>query len=294
MRPSTAALALALFAFLSATAASQNSGPPELIPRELAEALLAVGGPGRTPTILVGTLPPTVESKIVLPAGATVVGGMTSSVGSAVGILLLDGPLNSVSQQVHSDLLKAGWEPQESRANMFMATSFIDAPSTQARAMIGNEGSYCGRGGTLGVRFDPRGYSQTRLTVTSMAINQCAQMREMMRGAGMGMERGKARPVLVNPAGARTQEGSCPNYNSGMGDRGTDLISQLSPQDILAHYAKQMADSGWTAGPSSAFGFWTRTDTSGMVYEYQISVQTYANMPMCRKVIGDLNGRTPR
>jgi hypothetical protein len=123
-------------------------------------------------------------------------------------------------------------------------------------------------------------------------------MRDMMFGQrssmpGMpGMD--QRAPTLVNPAAAQNQAGICPGYNMGMIAQGTDLASQLTPQVILAHYAKQLADSGWKAGPPSASSYWTRTDTSGVAYEYQITVQAYPDVPMCRKVVVDLNGRTPR
>lgn len=299
MRNVLSAVTLSVTFAISAGAQETLGRSPEMIPRDLVEALFSAQQPtGRPPTFLVGSLPPTLEAKVAFPKGAKVLGGLSDgTMGYSVGVLLLDGPLNSVVDKVHTDLVAAGWSTDDPTVQQrLMRGDFVDAPSPQRRPLSGAPEMYCGRGGTLRLRFDPQGMAQTRLTVISSAVNQCAQMREaMMRSASIGgMSREPKRPVLVNPVGARNQDGICPEYNYGMGDRSQGLTTQLSSQELLAHYGKQLADSGWKSGGESVSAFWTRTDSTGMVYEYKITVQSYAGLPACRKVNGDLNGRTPR
>jgi hypothetical protein len=75
-----------------------------------------------------------------------------------------------------------------------------------------------------------------------------------------------------------------------MGDRKTSLGSQLPPSDILGHYAKQLADSGWKQTGTTVAAIFQRPDTSGMIHEYQIVVHGPTTGPGCRSVRTDLNG----
>lgn len=289
------AVALSLSLVLAASLAGQSAPPPEMIPRSLAEGLLNLanfGQGGRGSRIVVGTLPQTVESKIVLPANAKILGGMTADMMS-VGILILEGPLNAVADQFQKDLIGRGWEIEDQAPMRLYGNEFIDAPTTQRRAIAGASDTYCGRAGTLMTKFEPEGFSQTRLTITSLATNRCAQMRDMMMQHGSRMGQQPQRPTLVNPSAARNQQGLCPGYNMGMGGQGTELNSQMTPIEILSHYAKQLTDAGWRESGSGATGTWSKADSTGTVTEYQISVRTSAQSPMCRKVDSELRARTP-
>jgi hypothetical protein len=294
---STPFIAASLSLLLAAPSAGQGNQSNELIPRTLVEAIFSAqnfgAGVGRSPTIVVGTLPPTVQSKIVLPGNAKVLGGITMEQMS-IGIVVLEGPLNSVAESFQKDLLKNGWEVEDQGPMRFYGNEFIDAPSAQRRPIAGASDTYCGRGGTLMVKFDPDGFSQTRATITSLGFNRCSQMRDMMLRGGPGrMDRGAQRPTLVNPAGARNQQGICPNYNMGMGGQGTELNSNMTAQEIFAHYAKQLMDAGWKDAGSGHTGTWIKTDSTGTVTEYQISVRSSAASPLCRKVDAELRARTP-
>jgi hypothetical protein len=277
----------------AASASAQASASDELIPRKLVESLFAVspyGSPGR-PEFVVGTLPPTVQSKIVLPPNAKILGGMNTG-DMAVGVIVLDGPLTTAADLFTKEILKSGWEVMDQSSRMFFGEDFIDAPTVQRRAVAGAPEIYCGRAGTLTTKYDPEGFAQTRVTITSMGVNRCAQMRDAMLGSRMGMRSEPNRPRLVNPGGARNQQAFCPSYNMGMGGRGTELSSQMTPQDILAHYAKQMADSGWKQNGTGVSASWTKTDTAGVVTEYQVTVRTASENPMCRKVDSELRARS--
>lgn len=287
----------ALLSSMAGAVGAQAGPPSELIPRALVEGLLSSvygGTNARPPEIVVGALPPAIQSKLILPSDARVLGGMIG-VNSSTAIVMLSGPLNSVGDAFSKGLLANGWEVMDQAPMRFYGSEFIDAPSGQRRTVSGAPETYCGKAGTMMVRYEPDGFTQTRVILTTYGVNRCAEMRDMMLRSRMSMGGAREnRPTLVNPGAARNQQGICPSYNSGFGGQGTELSSAMSPQDILAHYAKQLADSGWKSAGTGVTAAWTRTDTSGVVSEYQITVRDYPLVPVCRKVESELRARVGR
>lgn len=263
----------------------------ETVPRALAEALLARTGYGMDrPQISVGELPPSIAPKVKLPSGTKILGGMTFSQG-ALAVVSVDGTLNSAAEAFHKDLLAQGWEIPVDDPMSFMRNEFIDPPSSDRRVTRnGMPDMYCGKAGTLNVSYQPDGIQRTQVTIGSTAVNQCAVQRDMMFRSSMGgMNRDQTRPKLVNHPAARNSPGSCQNYNMGMGDRRSDLGSQLAPSEILSHYTKQLADSGWTQIGSTVAAVFQKRDTSGTLMEYQLLVHAPGNGPGCRSVRSDFN-----
>jgi hypothetical protein len=262
-----------------------------MIPRDLAEALIARSGYGmERPQITVGELPATLGAKIKLPPGARILGGLTFSQGN-VGVITLDGTLNAVAESFHKDLLAQGWEVPVDDPFAFMRNEFIDPPSNDRRiTRNGTPDMYCGKAGTLNVSYQPDGIQRTQVTIGSLGVNQCAERANMMFRTRMGMGSEPTRPKLMNHPGARNSPGACPEYNMGMGDRRSALGSALAPSEILAHYAKQLADSGWTQIGNTVAAVLQKRDTSGTVLEYQLLVHAPANGAGCRSVRTDLNG----
>jgi hypothetical protein len=267
-----------------------------MIPRDLAEALLARTGYGMDrPQIVIGELPPTLAPKVKLPSGARVLGGMTYAQG-ALAVVSVDGTLNSVADSFHKDLLAQGWELPVDDFMSFARSEFIDpASSGRPQTRNGMPNMYCGRAGTLNVSYQLEGIQRTQVTIGSNAVNQCAERREMMfRGGMAGIGGGDARPKLVNHPAARNSPGMCAEYNMGMGDRRTDLGSQMAPAEILSHYTKQLVDSGWAQVGSSAAAIFQKRDSTGSLLEYQLLVHAPGNGPGCRSVRTDLNGTSRR
>lgn len=286
---------LMLSAASSLAMAQANRDP--LIPRELVEALVSAASYERPrPEIFVGVFPPALVPKVTLPASARILGGMNvqggrSGANGVVGIFIVDGTLNSAADAFHRSLLAQGWEaPVEDPMMGFMRSEFIDPPSNDRRiADNGLPEMYCGRAGTLNVSYQPDGLQRTQVTLTTSNVNQCAVNRDMMFRTRLGMGEEPKRPKLVNLPNARNSPGSCQNYNMGMGDRKTDLGSQLPPADILAHYAKQLADSGWSQIGTSVAAIFQKRDTTGSLLEYQLLVHSPSNGAGCRSVRSDLN-----
>jgi hypothetical protein len=282
-----ASLLLAVPSVVAAQAGSRD----QLVPRQLAEALIGLNEGFRSarPELIVGALPPVLAGMVRLPGGSTVLGGMVSG-GGTTGVIILDGPLNSVAGQFHRDLLSQGWEmPPEMDVS---SSEFIDPPSSDRRiAAAGWPEMYCGRaGGTLSVQYQPDGFQRTQITLTRMAVNRCAEMREVLRLQSTGLGQEPARPKLLNHPDARNSPGACPEYMS-MGDRSTSLGSQLPVVDILSHYTKQLADSGWTQiGNTVSAVFQKRDAIYSLLLEYQITIYAPSTGGGCRRVRTDLNG----
>jgi hypothetical protein len=276
---------------LTTPAIAQAQG--ELVPKALAEALLSSRGEGKT-SIVVGALPPSLQPKLALPADAKVMGG-TDSQSGASAIILLDGPLNAAAERFHAEVIKRGWEPEDQGPQRF-GGDFIDAPVGQRRPVSGGRpDTYCGRAGTLLVRYEPDGFAQTRVIVATTGDNRCAMMRDaMLSSRSMGPEGRMRAPILINPPQARLQDygSACSGqFNSTSGGPGALLSSTISPAEILAHYAKQLADSGWKESGSGVSASWSRADSAGSVREYQITITTTSANPMCRKVEAELRSR---
>jgi hypothetical protein len=59
----------------------------------------------------------------------------------------------------------------------------------------------------------------------------------------------------------------------------------MTPDELFAHYGRQLADSGWKANPiPSQTRSWTRTDSLGMKLEFELRIQTFSDAPSCRRI----------
>ena len=99
---------------------------PDSVPFELASALIAAGGLGGEPQILVGSLPGWVSARIKTPANATVLG--SAFIGSTVvGIISLPDAPDAVIVDMNRELAKQGWKaapPQPSYGGGFRPAGF--------------------------------------------------------------------------------------------------------------------------------------------------------------------------
>lgn len=69
--------------------------------------------------------------------------------------------------------------------------------------------------------------------------------------------------------------------------RSAYLRSAMSPDSLLAHDGRQLADSGWMAMPERTFSvarFWTRTDTAGKASVIRLTVNASSENRTCRDV----------
>ena len=102
-------------------------------------------------------------------------------------------------------------------------------------------------------------------------------------------------PVVYDPpnAGARPE---C-FVNESRQQSQTQLFSSTSPDSLLRHYGRQLEANGWMRVPAestSAFGVWTRRDSSGTLQAAKLSIGITPTAPQCRNAtleVSTMRGR---
>jgi hypothetical protein len=67
----------------------------------------------------------------------------------------------------------------------------------------------------------------------------------------------------------------------------------MTSREILDHYNRQLADSGWTLVPASeglVRSLWQRTDSTGARLEVVLTVSSHAGTPGCYDVEMNYHG----
>jgi len=267
------------------------------IPVELATALVASGGFGGEPIILVGALPEWFTSRVVVPAEGRVLGA--ASLGSTVvGIYNVRSAPDVAIAELKTSLLAHGWKnpppPFQYPGGGFRPATMLSqfnptGPST--RATLCRDDAYliasaaAARGGATNVTL--------RLAASGgpMSYTTCNPPARPEMPAGRPLY-----PTLYDPPISGDQAGpnAClPNYN-GMASTSNYLRSTLSPEQVLEHYARQLQDSGWApAAPalSSVGRTFTRRDSTGAPIDLTLTVAASPKGPSCRDV--SMQVRTP-
>jgi hypothetical protein len=250
------------------------------VPFDLASALIAAGGLGGEPQILVGSLPGWVSARIKTPANATVLG--SAFLGSTVvGIISLPDAPDVVIADMNRELAKQGWKappPQPSYGGGFRPAGFsLAVNGTPTRVTL------CG--------------DQQLLTVTAtrrrgVATDVTLRLSPSLTGSSIcspaPLPLGYARsplPTLYNPS-TSSMTSSCGTQYGGPGTN-TSLVTALSAGALLDHYGKQLQDSGWRA-PETSISIvgrtWARTDSAGAPQELNLTVMTSARDTTCREI----------
>ena len=266
---------------------AQGSAGPELVPRELVDGLLATRGL-RQPILFVGEIPREIAGRIYIPANARVVGGMSTGATSTV-ILLSNARREAIAADLEKELPKLGWKQYDPSARVSPYSEFRDAPLPASGMRVNPNGPqmFCGPNGGMTINLEPSGFADTRISITATDMNMCAQSTAMSMG-GPGREDLAARPVFINPTGARSDMSACfrggdEGFNWASGG-GASLATTMTPEALLEHYSKQMADSGWTAtNIVKAARTWTRTDSAGKLLRYTMTIEATGNAP-CRRI----------
>jgi len=263
------------------------------ISRDLVEALLA-GPSGRvTPSIVVGELPPAILGKLYVPAGARILGGTSSGL-SSVAILMSAEKPDALAEEFRREMPALGWTWfDQPNATTYATMGFKDAPGGAPPAASRTQ-TYCGAGATLTVRIDPQGVLESRIFASVAGGNFGAMMQQQavrVSGPTDPLRNGRT-PVLINPPGAHNQIGVCPPNNmTGPGGR-TELATQMTPDELFAHYGRQLADSGWKPGGGATVSrTWTKIDSTGTAFELELMIKTFALIPTCRRLSTSIIGR---
>lgn len=256
---------------------------PDSVPVELVTALVASGGLGGQPQILIGALPGWVVNRIPIPSGARVLGSAFLN-NTVVGVFRTQGQPENVIADLKASLLKQEWKDPPPPPNY--GGGFRPAPpdvgAAPTRVML------CGNQQTLNASANRTRdeASEVTIRVTSASQYQCNPPRTP---AGFIPS---PYPTLFNPS--QTSMGNC-NEAGGWSGTTTQLSTPMDPLSILDHYAAQLRDSGWTAldpNGASVGRVFTKVDSAGSRLELALTVAPMAHDPSCRDV--RLSTRTSR
>jgi hypothetical protein len=258
---------------------------PKAVPIELVTALVGAGGVTgpETPRILVGSAPEWVMSKVVLPPGGRVLGAAFQ--GTTV-LMIVNVPAagDSVMPDLRRALLEHGWKAvyvmQRPNIGGFMPAMPASNDATPTHLTV------CGDGQILNATLTRRDEKSGDIAYRIAAQAQMGPCHpQQMPTLPMRLPW----PALINPAGTADARmtGECAATIMPASGIGTTLRTGMSPDSIIAYYAKQLADSGWKAEIDRAAPIgriFTRTDATGASSELTLSVANTTNAPACRDV----------
>jgi hypothetical protein len=269
MRALTRAFALlVLFVVPPGTARAQQS---DQIPRELALALIPFGGTDGG-EIIVGQIPADLASTFTLPPSGRVLGSFVSLTVTQV-VMTLPTTADSASAFARRSLEAHGWtarvmptmqrgglqygSPRSSMPSIYCKGDSPDAisiatqfhgQSTLLRLTRNTGSSICDATRLSGVLSSSATFGTATGTIQrSMTVDQ--RMAEMPMASV---------PPLWSPGDVRASQ-VCRSFN-GMNteSQSQPLRTELSPQEILAHYGRQLDSAGrkTTNSRSNAAGTW--------------------------------------
>ena len=279
-----------------AAAQSQVGDGSDAVPRALAEALLesqaemlSMFGLGGRSRIVVGSLPAGLAGRLWIPPGATILGGSESS-GGSVAVLRSSLPPDSLTRMYRREQLARGWT-RPPAAQSPPTQGFAPAPA------IGGDDEdntvFCSGSTSLTIAIEPVGNLRQ---ITARASGLGPMACRAPRPESMSRFERPTYPTLVNPPGTGSGfRQSCGEWNSTGRGGATRLETSMTLVDILSHYARQLADSGWTpvGEPRVVTRSWTRRDSTGTFSELTLTARTPASMQNCVEVEMGVNSRVP-
>lgn len=260
----------ALLMTLSVAVPAQSARPGvDSLPRDLVEALLRPYYgfyPASGSTFVVGHVPASLAPYFFVPPGSRVLGGIESP-STTIVVLSTSMSAEELRTAYRREQLRLGWTPAP--ATGYRGWGFVPAPgASQDGGLV-----FCHIGQSL--QITPFQSPSQPLTVTATVQNygsQCSAQARMMTPSTV-MEL----PVLLNPEGAAMNDriclGSTTAFSGGNGS-GERLQTTLSPTQLLDHFSRQLADSGWSASPPVAGvrRVWTRPDTGSASRELTLTI----------------------
>lgn len=274
-------LQLFLAALLPASANAQQERltQPASIPFELALALTGSGGLGSDaePQILVGGIPEWALNRVALPTGWRPVGSAFLGT-TVIGVLEIPTANDSLIQRFQRHLERYGWKaPPPSRESMYGGG--FRSPPTQAAAVRSARRFQICRDNQMLTAWITRELALAttiafRLaTVTPGQFNICNPPAPDPRMVQAMRERGE--PTLYDPSPRDFGASGCQQEDDGWHGSETRYRTGMTADQILDHYGKQLADSGWLATPprqAPVARTWTRTDSGGVLRRMTLTV----------------------
>lgn len=262
---------------------------PASVPVELAAALASAGGlgSGTEPQILVGELPEWVATRIHVPDGTVVLGSAFMGT-TVVGILQTLAGTEFPLREFEAEVAKKGWKRQELSTGQ--SGGFRSAPTTATPTIF--PATFCS--GPQMLRLSPGSSRQGKQSwvlrvSTPTGFGSCNPPPMSRRGE-------PELPTLYHPGGVvndnnrmtRNCNPDDPATNRGPGNFTSARVrSTILSEELLVHYGRQLADSGWKEASSiarSVSGAWTRTDSAGKTMTLQLNIFTASGDPTCREM----------
>ena len=282
MRMRSGLVALLLPAIL--TAQREPLRQPAAVPLELAAALASGGGfaPGADPNVLVGELPEWMANRILLPAGARVLGSAFAG-STVVGVVQVLQSDRDFIRDMDTALAGKGWRVSDFGPRgggfRFLATPQGSEPLPS---------TFCAPDGMLTIRLGPSRQGRQiwfyRMTQRRTGFDPC--------NPPPGGRRSSPYPALYHPADATREtsgmfgcEPNDPRARGAGGGTGDRIRTSMSPDSLLGHYGRQLVDSGWTTTNVTAkqvTQWWTRADSTGAQLHLKVAVTSSGGNPACR------------
>jgi hypothetical protein len=276
-----AACLLAGVVVSSAAQEPRRLNQADSIPVELATALIASGGLGGDPQILVGSVPGWMTNRIYIAPNARVLGSAFMGT-TAVAIVSSPDMPDVAIAALKRELMTKGWKtppPQPQYGGGFRSATMNLVNGDGTRAML------CGADQQMltATATRRRGVSTDivmRIATYSGNYSTC-NPPQMPPGF-----RPQPWPTLYHPTGVAEGSQAC-NAENSFGSNGTGAIvrTPTASESLLDHYGKQLQDSGWQVPPGngSIIGrTWTKTDSAGAPMELTITVAASLRDPSCR------------
>jgi hypothetical protein len=260
--------------------AQQGRTVSDSLPREFVEALLRTSMgffPGNGSKFVLGSVPAPLARYLFVPRNARVLGGIESPM-TTVAVLSVPMSYDDVRITYQREQPKLGWEPPPSFEAM-RGWGFMPAPGT----MSGGSGlEFCHIGQSLDISVNSAAGDTSVVTATVRGYGGRCSMD--VRAGGRPPSAAQL-PTLTNPPGSAMNPQTCtpgPFMTTGAGGTAERLQTSLTPQQLLDSFARQLSDSGWTAGETvtTIRRVWTRPDSvTGLVRELTVSVGPLVNSP---------------
>jgi hypothetical protein len=263
-----------------------------VVPRELFDAVLMMTGgmPGGPNQLVIGELPRSVGQRFFLPAGSRILGGVQGGAIS-IGAVVVPIPVDSVGAVYGREMQRLGWTKNIQTPGL-PAWGFRQSPAKVAEA---SNFQFCSGSQMLAMSPAARGVPNSTRITFFVVRQECGPVSESRAAFTENPYRGA--PVLVNPASSQSRGigATCsPNGQSGASSSPrTALRTSMTSREILDHYNRQLADSGWTLVPASeglVRSLWQRTDSTGARLEVVLTVSSHAGTPGCYDVEMNYHG----
>lgn len=243
---SIALLATVAAPLTSSAQATPSPRQPDLIPRELVQALVSFsGGVGGGTDIRVGQAPDDIPPELV-PPGAQIIGSMTQF-GNTVLVLGVRDTPDSALGAMEAHLLAGGWTRPPAPPGRRMG-GFVSADFSGSSFGMPNFLCHGDRVVNLSSMYRTSGGGGSLLKI---AYNQGERASMCTNRSDMQALRSPFDdapiPTLRAPAGSMMRSDGRGMSSSGSGVTvSTRLATPLKPGEVVAHYDSQMRAAGWS------------------------------------------------